>query len=114
MSVPDEVGRELVAAAPLAWRTLQTAPRRWEVHPTGEVARTAPKVCFHVELTPDDRWVLVFHGNTDAGAVTPARLLLQCTAVSTDTLRLPVAALGLRACLADIFARREPDRYGLT
>jgi hypothetical protein len=63
-------------------------------------------------VTSDHRWVLIFHGNTDAGG--EPHMLLQCTAISIDALRPYPPPLRLRDSLAKVFRDCEPNRYGYT
>jgi uncharacterized protein (TIGR02996 family) len=110
-SKADAIERELREALPTGWELRRTTSLEWEIIPDGEVARLAPLVKYDVVLTGCLRWVLVFHGNTDAG-VDP-HMLLQCTALSTDGLRAP-APLRLCDSFRTILSTAKPNRYGLT
>jgi hypothetical protein len=101
------VERELRRALPAGW-TAERSGGCWIV----TVDRSGGWRSYEVRLDPGSLWIIVTHGNTDAGAMRLERLMLRATVIPLEG--LPFVGMDLARCFAHLFASEPPNRWGLT
>lgn len=100
------VHREAGRAMPEGWVLSQADPHAWRIHRSGY-----KETDYILRFTDDLAYLLILHGNTDAGGGMRVTLALQQGhVIETRWLSL----FDLATCLEWVMEEREPNRWGLT
>lgn len=110
--VPELVDAELRRAVSPTSRVERKGPTRWEVISEAELGDARWGSLRSYEVYAHGHDVVITHSNTDAGALTVARLTRTATIIRVEV--HPIFSITLAECFRHVFECNEPNFYGLT